>query len=80
MGAFTFSGIMIAVVWLSKNKTGTKLLFSFLLFILACLIGLSRIYLHVHYASDVIGGFCVTVIWLSVCFMYFTWGEKRWFV
>jgi undecaprenyl-diphosphatase len=80
MGAFTFSGIMIAVVWLTKNKIGTKLLFSFLLFILACLIGLSRIYLHVHYASDVIGGFCITVMWLSICFMYFTWGEKRWFV
>lgn len=80
MGAFTFSGIMIAVVWLTKNKTITKLVFSFLLFILACLIGLSRIYLHVHYASDVIGGFCVTLIWLTVCFMYFTWGEKKWFV
>ncbi len=28
------------------------------------LIGISRIYLGVHYASDVIAGFCVSLIWL----------------
>jgi hypothetical protein len=33
----------------------------------ACVIlavGMSRIYLGVHYASDVIAGFCVSAIWL----------------
>ena len=30
------------------------------------LIGLSRVYLGVHYLSDVLAGFCVTVVWL--CF------------
>ena len=30
------------------------------------LIGISRIYLGVHYASDVIAGFCVSLIWLAL--------------
>ena len=35
------------------------------LFILA--IGFSRLYLGVHYFSDVIGGYAAGVLWLSVC-------------
>lgn len=34
---------------------------------LACVIlaiGASRIYLGVHYASDVLGGFCLAFVWL----------------
>lgn len=27
-------------------------------------IGVSRIYLGVHYASDVLGGFCLAFVWL----------------
>ncbi len=34
---------------------------------LVFLIGLSRIYLQVHYLSDVIGGFAGGMFWLSVC-------------
>ncbi len=30
------------------------------------LVGISRIYLGVHYASDVIAGFCVSAIWLAL--------------
>ena len=30
------------------------------------MVGMSRIYLGVHYASDVIGGFCLSLIWLAL--------------
>ena len=31
------------------------------------LIGFSRMYLEVHYFSDVIGGYAAGLIWLSTC-------------
>ncbi|HNY64058.1 MAG TPA: phosphatase PAP2 family protein [Deltaproteobacteria bacterium] len=31
------------------------------------LIGLSRVYLHVHYLSDVLAGFAAGLFWLTVC-------------
>jgi undecaprenyl-diphosphatase len=34
---------------------------------LALLIGLSRMYLGVHYFSDVIGGYAAGVVWLATC-------------
>jgi membrane-associated phospholipid phosphatase len=30
-------------------------------------IGLSRLYLGVHYFSDVVGGYAAGVLWLSAC-------------
>ncbi len=34
---------------------------------LMVLVGLSRMYLGVHYFSDVVGGFAVGIVWLSAC-------------
>lgn len=31
------------------------------------MVGVSRIYPGAHYASDVLGGFCVSMIWLVLC-------------
>lgn len=47
-------------------KRPWKQLFSALLFTLILLIGISRIYLGVHYASDVVGGFLAGFAWLAV--------------
>ena len=37
-----------------------------LLVILIILIGFSRVYLRVHYASDVIAGFVIGILWLVI--------------
>ena len=77
LAAFTFSGIMAYAVWNTKWPAWAKVLVSILLFLLAVCIGISRIYLHVHFASDVIGGFCVTVVWLSLCFVGIQYARHR---
>lgn len=42
-----------------------------LLFTLAMLIGFSRIYLGMHYLSDVLGGFCLSFFWLACMHLFY---------
>jgi undecaprenyl-diphosphatase len=67
--SFTFFGILIYIVWKdTKWKSSIKWIATFILFLFAFTIALSRVYLHVHYASDVFAGFCLSVIWLTFCY------------
>lgn len=65
--SFTFVGMLIYMLWQSKASLGLKCAGTAVLFILAAIIAFSRVYLHVHYASDVIAGFCLSFIWLTIC-------------
>ncbi|HXH99359.1 MAG TPA: phosphatase PAP2 family protein [Sphingobacteriaceae bacterium] len=67
MSSVTFYGLLIYFVWRRRemnNALKVGIVIFLTLFILA--IGLSRIYLRVHYASDVIAGFCLGIIWLII--------------
>jgi membrane-associated phospholipid phosphatase len=59
-----FYGLVIFVIWREVKQKWLKIALTifFVLFIL--LISFSRIYLRVHYASDVIAGIAVGFIWL----------------
>ncbi|MDH7460799.1 phosphatase PAP2 family protein [Chitinophagaceae bacterium 26-R-25] len=69
MVGFTFCGIVIYLLWTLPFSKIVRILFSFLVAVMAVLIGLSRIYLNVHFASDVLGSLLVNVMWLSLCFV-----------
>lgn len=77
IGGFTFSGILIYLIWKSNLKRNLKWAWTIFLIFFSCLIGLSRIYLHVHYASDVLGSFFLTLIWLAVTFYVAETLERR---
>ena len=66
--AFTMCGILLYLFWHSNLTSFWKWVCSALVVIIAFLIAISRIYLHVHYASDVVAGFCLSLIWLAICF------------
>lgn len=62
----TFYGLLIyAVYHLWKNRTAKWSMIIFLI-VLIILIGFSRIYLRVHYTSDVLAGFAMGILWLVV--------------
>ena len=62
--SFTFFGLLIYIIWKTNLKKFWKILIAFFLFLLATTIAFSRVYLRVHYPSDVVAGFCLSVIWL----------------
>lgn len=66
MMSVTFFGLIIYFVYRKQFHPAIKITAISLLVILILSIGISRIYLRVHYASDVIAGFCMGVIWLTI--------------
>lgn len=60
----TFYGLLIFIVWQNITQVWFRWLLSIMLGLLILTIGLSRVYLRVHYASDVLAGFCVGIVWL----------------
>lgn len=67
MMSVAFYGLLIFFCWeFMKVKWQRQLLVCFL-FLLILLIGFSRIYLRVHYTTDVIAGYSIGLCWLSIC-------------
>ena len=76
LGGFTFSGVLIYLLWNSHLRTSIKWILTVTLLLFGLLIGMSRIYLRVHFASDVLGSLLVTIVWLSLTFIIVETIEK----
>ena len=66
--SFTFFGLLIYIMWNQRTKPVVKWSSTIFFFVFACVIAFSRVYLHVHYTSDVIAGFCLCILWLALSF------------
>ena len=62
--SFIFYGTLAYFIWLTDLPKTWKYITMTFLVLLSLAIGFSRVYLHVHYASDVLGGFCLGYSWL----------------
>jgi len=62
----TFYGLIIYIVWQTIPDRLLKNLLIIALILLIVLIGYSRVYLRVHYASDVLAGFIIGLLWLTI--------------
>ena len=60
----TFYGILGYIAFKNIKHPILRWMAVIFLFCLVFLVGFSRVYLRLHYASDVIAGFCLGVIWL----------------
>lgn len=65
MVSMSFYGLLLFLCF-RNFKNNMKYLIMLLLSAVILLIGLSRIYLGVHYASDVAGGFSLGILWLGI--------------
>lgn len=64
--SFTFFGLLTYIIWKTKLPVPVKWILSVIFILIAACIAMSRVYLHVHFASDVIAGFCLSAIWLGI--------------
>lgn len=77
--------MMSAVVYLTlgallaeaTNKRGLRIFWAFWAVELVLLIGISRIYLGVHWPSDVLFGWMIGSLWALLCWVGLKWIEKR---
>ncbi len=62
--SLVFFGMLGYIVFRTMKNKWIKWLLMLCCFGAALLVGFSRIYLKLHYTSDVIAGFCLGIIWL----------------
>lgn len=70
MVSMAFYGYLIYLIYKYIKNKYVKCIAIVLLSILICSIGISRIYLGVHYTSDVLGGFLISVSYLIIYIMF----------
>ena len=71
MSAMAYYGFLIYLVFHIKMNKWLRFFLTLLFSALIFFIGLSRIYLGVHFPSDVAGGFVAGLIWIAFCIVLF---------
>jgi undecaprenyl-diphosphatase len=67
-------GVLLAS---AEEDRRTKLYLLAVATFLALLVGISRIYLGVHYPTDVLAGWCIGAAWAALCWSIFHWLQGR---
>ncbi len=77
--SFAFFGILIYMVSKKIDRKWLRYSLITLLLLITFIIGLSRVYLRVHYASDVITGFAISLVWLVISLFILNLLEKNYY-
>jgi len=78
LGSLVGYGMLAYVIgstWVETRRGRLRLAIGVAVLVIA--IGMSRLYLGVHYFSDVIAGYAVGVLWLSVCISGLQVAQRR---
>ena len=77
MGSVVFYGFLVFLIWKYFKNKPLKILLTIILPIFALLIGYTRIYLGVHYFTDVVAGTLAGIAYLAVAIVLFILLEKK---
>jgi membrane-associated phospholipid phosphatase len=77
LSSFILCSSIIYLLWHGSYKPFWRWTLSILLILFSLFIGLSRIVLRYHYASDVIAGFCMGFAWVMLCLWLLNWYNKK---
>lgn len=75
--SFSFCGVILYLIYRMKQPVWIKICLMTLMLAFTFLIGLSRVYLRVHYASDVVAGFCMGFMWVVISLLVVRFMEKN---
>ena len=75
--AMVFYGTVLTIVWQITDKTVWRILAAVLCPLMIVAIGLSRVYLNVHYVTDVMAGFASGLVWLLAVYFVVDGVEHR---
>jgi undecaprenyl-diphosphatase len=75
--SFTLYGGMAAWLFISRRKEKWVWFASPFLVLLAGVIAVTRIYLGVHWPSDILAGFFIATFWVTICLMLDRWLHRK---
>jgi len=76
----TFGGFLLFLIYTLLKVSWWRSLLMIILCLMIALIGVSRIYEGQHWASDVLGAYLLSSVWLSLSILIYRWGKSRYFV
>jgi membrane-associated phospholipid phosphatase len=70
-GSLVFCGMLAYFAWRRWKSAEAKLSSSIPFIVITSVVGFDRVYLGVHWFSDVLGGFLLGIFWLTFCLLLF---------
>ncbi|SMQ95553.1 phosphatidylglycerophosphatase B [Xanthomonas fragariae] len=73
MGSMTLAAVVVALAWNTRWRWPVTIVAS----LFALLVGVSRIYMGVHYPTDILGGWSAALVWVVGLYLVMFHGTRR---